>query len=330
MPEKMTLFVSHIHEEKELADDLKKFLESSFLGMVEVFLASDSESISLGSRWLDNISDALNKCRLLLVLCSKSALSRPWINFEAGAGWIRRIKVIPLCHTDLEPQLLPIPLRLLQGATLSDKEGVANLLRTIAEELSCNTPAPELDEFLGLVNQHECGYRKQISLTTGVNKGSLFSEQALMDASYFWWDDTPFRFRDGHCEERTEDGVPLCFADIDREFIKFADFDRDGQEEALVLIYWNGGGSGTFRFLHIVKQIDGNIRNIARVGIGDRTQINRIDVRGSIIMLDLVTHGRKDPLCCPTVRTLVEYYLQKGEFKEGNRWEIEAKKIETD
>jgi len=90
---KPTIFISHISEEKELATILKKHLENDFLELIEVFVSSDTESIFAGSNWLDSISSALRDACTELVLCSKASVNRPWINFEAGAGWMKKIPV---------------------------------------------------------------------------------------------------------------------------------------------------------------------------------------------------------------------------------------------
>ena len=44
------LFISHIHEEAPLAIALKEALTNMFVGAVDVFIASDSESLPEGLR----------------------------------------------------------------------------------------------------------------------------------------------------------------------------------------------------------------------------------------------------------------------------------------
>ncbi len=46
---KLTVFVSQITEEAELAGIFKKYLGADFLGLVHVFVSSDTSSISAGS-----------------------------------------------------------------------------------------------------------------------------------------------------------------------------------------------------------------------------------------------------------------------------------------
>ncbi len=50
--QKKLVFISHITEEKEIAQALKSLVESTFLHMIEVFVSSDPTSIKLGRQWL--------------------------------------------------------------------------------------------------------------------------------------------------------------------------------------------------------------------------------------------------------------------------------------
>ena len=135
------IFISHIKEEEEFAKVVKQCLDAAFGQSVEVFVAADPEGIKEGADWLKAISDSLETADLMLVLCSKTSVSRPWINFESGAAWVRRIPLIPLCHSYMEPHSLPLPLNTLQAARIDNPEGVSSLIKTIktyADKLSLN------------------------------------------------------------------------------------------------------------------------------------------------------------------------------------------------
>ena len=75
---KPILFISHISEEKEAASLLKDFFEHAFLGAIEVFVSSNEKSITYGARWLDRITNALQSCDTMLVLCSAKSVQRLW------------------------------------------------------------------------------------------------------------------------------------------------------------------------------------------------------------------------------------------------------------
>jgi hypothetical protein len=86
-----SVFVSHISEDKQTAGRLKNVLTRDFPGLLDVFLSSDTQSIAAGEEWLQSIEQALRDSAMLLVLCSPDSIRRPWINFEAGAAWMRKI-----------------------------------------------------------------------------------------------------------------------------------------------------------------------------------------------------------------------------------------------
>ena len=152
------MFLSHITEEEILAKELKSFLESSFLKTIEIFVSSDSESIKVGDKWLDNISQNLEDCKVMFVLCSPWSITRPWINFEAGAGWVRKIPVVPICHSGLRVSDLPTPLNQLQGINISDQKGIEQVLERISKLLDCEKPEPNIDTFISKCVRFEANY----------------------------------------------------------------------------------------------------------------------------------------------------------------------------
>lgn len=157
--EKPKVFISHIKEEKELAIILKEEIGNAFLGIPEIFVSSDGESISIGTRWLDEIDSALKDAQIMLLICSKESVKRPWVNFEAGAGWIKGIPVIPVCHTDLSPVELPIPLNMLQGINAKDQEGLKKVFDIVARQLDVKTtPKVEFDEIVSQIEAFEVKY----------------------------------------------------------------------------------------------------------------------------------------------------------------------------
>jgi len=138
----MQIFISHITEESSLATCFKHWIEKLFLGHFEVFVSSDEESIRLGRRWIDEISASLDDCKIILILCSPTSISRPWISFEAGCGWIKEIPVIPICHSGLKLSSLQAPLSFLQGLDLADDSFMDKLLTNLAKELGVKVAPP--------------------------------------------------------------------------------------------------------------------------------------------------------------------------------------------
>ncbi len=156
---KPLVFISHIHEERDLAVALKDLIEETFLGMLETFVSSDDKSITSGAKWLDQITNALKTCAVEVILCSPVSIGRPWINFEAGAGWIRDVPVIPICHSGLSLGALPIPLSLLDGSDATDAVRLTKVLGTMATAIGANLPKNlDLTSFVTTATNFETNY----------------------------------------------------------------------------------------------------------------------------------------------------------------------------
>ena len=158
--QKPLVFISHITEEKEIALALKRLVESTFLNMIEVFVSSDPTSIKLGRKWLDEITHALKKCAVEIILASPEAVECPWINFEGGSGWIRDIPVIPLCHSGMVPSKLPAPLGSLQAATATEESQLKLIFPVLAEAVGCKLPEIDFSPFISVVKEFESTSRQ--------------------------------------------------------------------------------------------------------------------------------------------------------------------------
>lgn len=159
---KPLVFISHIAEEKEIALALKNLIESSFLEMIAVFVSSDFDSINLGQKWLDNITVSLKNCAMEIIICSPVSVKRQWINFEAGAGWVRDIPVIPLCHSGMLPSELPIPMNLLQAAIATEESSLKQIFPVLARAIESTIPDANFGRFISKVKDFEISYRKEI------------------------------------------------------------------------------------------------------------------------------------------------------------------------
>lgn len=152
---KPTIFISHIGEEKKIAIALKDFLDDKFLKNANIFVSSHDEGLTLGVDWFDTIKKSVKQCRLMILLCSPISITRPWVNFEAGAGWIKNIPVIPLCHSGMEPGKLPIPINKFQGAMLNNVADARKLFGEIARILNSAIPKIDEVEFAASIGKYE-------------------------------------------------------------------------------------------------------------------------------------------------------------------------------
>ena len=135
------VFLSHIHEERELAGHIKSAIENEFSGFVDVFVSSDRVSIPAGSNFLRRIENGLVDCIGAIYLISPKSVNRNWINFELGAVWIRNaisqrsggteIPAIPMCHSGIEPSGLPSPINNLNAVRANEAAGLQFALASL-------------------------------------------------------------------------------------------------------------------------------------------------------------------------------------------------------
>lgn len=138
---KPIIFVSHAAVDSSIATVFKSDIERNFLGMCELFVSSDLDSLQGGKEWISVIKEKLSQAVISIGLYSPAALSRPWIYTEFGAGWIRDIPTISLCHSGLSKAQLPVPLSHFQALDLIDELHLEHLYKQISEALNCQLPA---------------------------------------------------------------------------------------------------------------------------------------------------------------------------------------------
>ena len=125
---------------------MKAHIKRDFSGAIDVFVSSDPDSLRPGARWFDQLMRNLQTCRVQILLLSPTALGRPWIHFEAGAGWaLETVEQVPICHSGLSPSDLPMPLNQLQAGGLTPEfvEGLYRILSTAADQ---DVPSVDFEE----------------------------------------------------------------------------------------------------------------------------------------------------------------------------------------
>lgn len=103
----------------------------------------------------------------------------------------------------------------------------------------------------------------------------------------------------------------------------------DGQEVAAVVLYTAPGGSGTFYDLAVVVQQNGKLVNLATTLLGDRVKINSLSTEDGEIVVDMITHGPNDPMCCPTQRVLETYALEDNQLAKTSSKVIKPNIVAT-
>lgn len=157
------VFLSYRSVEARFADVLKQHLVEDFIGLVDIFLDTDITSIPFGTTWLDGIIDGLRQSSLHIVICSKYAVSRPWINYEIGATGVQRVPIVPLCHSGLTPAQLPVPLSLSVGGIITDPDVLHKLYARVADLIGSNVPTVDFKQYAAeyqLIEESLAGFLK--------------------------------------------------------------------------------------------------------------------------------------------------------------------------
>jgi len=108
--QKYEIFISHVHENEEIAKKLKEFLKEIFGDKIEVFISGDPETIQAGQDFFTTITDGIKKCNCMIILCSPLALTRYYVYFEAGGAALLDRMIVPICFDGQSPGSLPAPL----------------------------------------------------------------------------------------------------------------------------------------------------------------------------------------------------------------------------
>ncbi|MBN2594525.1 MAG: toll/interleukin-1 receptor domain-containing protein [Sedimentisphaerales bacterium] len=121
-----TIFISHANEDAALAEIIKIQIDNVFEKKISVFVSSIPGTIKPGSDWFDKILGNLTENNAFVVLVTPYSEKRPFVWFEIGFSWFRRIKknceIYAICAPPINHGNLPEPLCRLQAISLADEK----------------------------------------------------------------------------------------------------------------------------------------------------------------------------------------------------------------
>ncbi|WP_448599000.1 YbaY family lipoprotein [Thermoleptolyngbya sp.] len=95
--------------------------------------------------------------------------------------------------------------------------------------------------------------------------------------------------------------------------VAFGDLDGNGQQDAVMIMAVNTGGSGIFVYLAPLLNLEGAIESPMPAGLGDRIRVNRVRILDDgLISVNLIIQGPNDPQCCPTQEVTQFYRVSEG------------------
>jgi hypothetical protein len=134
------IFISHIHEDAAVAGALRGLIATELELEGEIFVSSNQFEMLVGDDWLAKIKRALTDASVVILLFSKRAVRRPWVNFEAGAAWLTGKAIMPVCFGNMTVGSMPEPYSRFYGARLPEE--AHRIVRSIHRTLDLKTPEP--------------------------------------------------------------------------------------------------------------------------------------------------------------------------------------------
>lgn len=82
------VFISHVHEDQEIADAFATMIHDITAGAVPTFSSSSTSGsgIKYGTEWFQWIRQSIDVADHIVALLTPNSLERPWILFETGLG----------------------------------------------------------------------------------------------------------------------------------------------------------------------------------------------------------------------------------------------------
>jgi hypothetical protein len=180
-----------------------------------------------------------------------------------------------------------------------------------------NARAAEDDSFAVIEDPDLIEVGQKLWIPVGASELTL---NALRNATYQGIYDEPVQLVEGGYEG--EPFVPdsasrpiVTFVDAEG-YYAFGDLNGDGARDAAVILAENSGGSGVFIYLAAVVSQDGTPSNVATQFLGDRVQLQSLEIDQGQIVVTMVTQGPDDPMCCPSVEVTLRYRLEDDQLVE--------------
>jgi uncharacterized membrane protein len=177
-----------------------------------------------------------------------------------------------------------------------------------------------------MISSRAIGYLAIVAVLSGcagrdsapASQPAALTIDRLQAATYGGILDGPVTLTDGRYE-----GEPFVPGAASRPVVRLVagmtatgDLTGDGNDEAVVVLAHNSGGSGVFMYLAVVRDSDGNVENVATTNLGDRVKVLSLEISDGELAVQLVQHGPEDPMCCPTQEVRREWSLDGHELVE--------------
>ena len=138
----MNIFISHAVANSSIAQMLAEALEGARED-VTTFVASRPGDIRADEDWLRGIERALYEADVYVIVLTPESVLRPWVNFETGAAWFFRRRLIFVRVLTLSTDEIPLPIASRQVYALDDRDQLLAVFQGLG------LPLEDPDEWVG-------------------------------------------------------------------------------------------------------------------------------------------------------------------------------------
>ncbi len=162
-----------------------------------------------------------------------------------------------------------------------------------------------------------------LSCSTCPNKPLSDSEKIKQIKNTYWQSDKieeKRTFKKGNYEFETKidgESCASCIESARMDHIVLGNLSESGEKEAVAVIYSQTGGSGVFIYLNLYVEKNGKINQSGfPIFLGDRVIVKKVSIKDKKVIVDLITQGRGEPLCCPTTKETRIFNVINGQLKK--------------
>jgi heat shock protein HslJ len=146
-----------------------------------------------------------------------------------------------------------------------------------------------------------------------VKESGGLTENVLNNTAYHIGELGTVRLNNGEFKNQYGEGATQMHR-VTLEKIASGDLNGDGVDDAAVILAWQNGGSGTFKYLVAVQNSSGLPQQIDSIILGGRVQVSALSITSGAVALEELTHAPLDPRCCPSRQVKQSYVLR------ANKW----------
>lgn len=96
------------------------------------------------------------------------------------------------------------------------------------------------------------------------------------------------------------------------------DLDGDGDEDLAALLVADAGKEGMYIYLAVIANEGGQGRFRTSLSLGDRTQVDNLEIDHGQIIVKMKVHSTTDPICCPSQDATHHYNLVDNQLIRWN------------